>query len=175
VRSIVDGDGTLVRTVEPEVLRRVPADQGYFAVAREGMRRSVTEGVNIAARDDCSGLAIAGKTGTAEFGPLIELPPLDGKPRAPVRQSHAWFVGFAPYENPQIEVLVLVEGAGDMNDGSATIAVPAVTQIMQAYFGVQPPGLLPRGCQQGLPPLPPRVEPAALLAPRWTIPGPQDR
>jgi penicillin-binding protein 2 len=78
-----------------------------------------------------------------------------------VRQSHAWFVGFAPYEDPEIEVLVLVEGAGDMNDGSATIAVPAVTQIMQAYFGVTPPDPLPRGCQQGMPPLPPRFTPSS--------------
>jgi penicillin-binding protein 2 len=54
-------------------------------------------------------------------------------------RSHAWFAGYAPYDKPQIEVLVLVEGAGDMNDGSATIAVPAVTEIMQAYFGTTPP------------------------------------
>jgi penicillin-binding protein 2 len=125
------------------------------------MRRSVTEGPNIAARDACSGLQIAGKTGTAEFGNLIEIPPVNGKPRAPIRQSHSWFVGFAPYDNPQIEVLALVEGSGDMNDGSATIAVPAVTQIMQAYFNVTPPNPLPKGCQQDLPPLPARVEPGA--------------
>ncbi|HWQ11527.1 MAG TPA: penicillin-binding transpeptidase domain-containing protein, partial [Roseiflexaceae bacterium] len=175
VRAITGADGTVVREIAPEVLRRVPADPRFFAVTREGMRRSVTEGVNVAARDECSGLSIAGKTGTAEFGPLIELPPLNGKPRPPVRQSHAWFVGFAPYENPQIEVLVLVEGAGDMNDGSATIAVPAVTQIMQAYFGVQPPNPLPRGCQQGMPPLPPRIAPTALLAPERPILDPRDR
>ncbi|MEN9937297.1 MAG: hypothetical protein RLZZ387_3876 [Chloroflexota bacterium] len=175
VRAITDVEGNVVREIEPEVMRRVPADPQYFAVSREGMRRSVTEGSNVAARDECSGLTIAGKTGTAEFGPVIELPPLDGKPRAPVRQSHAWFVGFAPYDNPQIQVLVLVEGAGDMNDGSATIAVPAVTQIMQAYFGVTPPNPLPRGCQQGMPPLPSRVEPAALLAPQAPVMDPKDR
>jgi penicillin-binding protein 2 len=125
---------------------------------REGMRRSVTEGPNVAARDACSNLQIAGKTGTAEFGNLIDIPPVNGKPRAPIRQSHSWFVGFAPYDNPQIEVLALVEGSGDMNDGSATITVPAVTQIMQAYFKVAPPNPLPRGCQMDMPPLPARVE-----------------
>ncbi|HEY3231943.1 MAG TPA: hypothetical protein VGJ87_22115, partial [Roseiflexaceae bacterium] len=60
-----------------------------------------------------------------------------------------------------IEVLALVEGTGDLGDGSATIAVPAVTQIMQAYFKVAPPNPLPRGCQEDLPPLPARVDPAA--------------
>jgi len=63
-------------------------------------------------------------------------------------------VGFAPYEDPQIQVVVLSEGSGDMNDGSATIAVPAVTQIMQAYFGVTPPNPIPAGCQMDVPPLP---------------------
>lgn len=166
VRAITDANGNVIREVHPELIRRIPVDPKHFQVVREGMRLSVTEGSNIAARDQCSGLSIAGKTGTAEFGPLITIPNPDGRGTREVRQSHAWFVGFAPYEDPEIEVLVLVEGAGDMNDGSATIAVPAATQIMQAYFGVTPPDPLPRGCQQGMPPLPPRfstpsAEPAA--------------
>ena len=139
----------------------MPVSPANFAVVRDGMRRSVTEGPNVAARDACSGLQIAGKTGTAEFGPNIEIPPLNGKPRPTVRQSHSWFTGFAPYDNPQIEVLALVEGSGDMSDGSATITVPAVTQIMQAYFNITPPNPLPKGCQTDLPALPARIDPNA--------------
>jgi penicillin-binding protein 2 len=153
VKSITDTDGKIVRDIQPEVMRKVPVDPGYFAVVREGMRRSVTEGVNVAARDQCSGLQIAGKTGTAEFGP--EIIPGDNT----TRQTHSWFVGFAPYHNPKIEVVVLSEGTGSLGDGSAKIAVPAVTQIMQAYFNVPPPNPLPSGCQQGLPPLPLRTAP----------------
>ncbi|HMO58375.1 MAG TPA: penicillin-binding transpeptidase domain-containing protein [Roseiflexaceae bacterium] len=154
VQRIVDPAGNVVREIAPELIRRIAIDPQYFAVARDGMRRSVVEGLNIAARDECSGLQIAGKTGTAEFGPLITVPTLDGRGLRDVRQSHSWFVGFAPYDDPQIQVLTLIEGSGDLNDGSATIAVPAATQIMQAYFGVIPPDPLPRGCQQGMPPLP---------------------
>ncbi len=157
VRAITDPSGNLMREIAPEPIRRIPVDPQYLQIVREGMRLSVTEGSNVAARDQCSGLSIAGKTGTAEFGPVITIPSPDGRGTREVRQSHAWFVGFAPYDDPQIEVLVLVEGAGDMNDGSATIAVPAVTQIMQAYFGVTPPDPLPRGCQQDMPRLPPPV------------------
>ncbi len=58
-------------------------------------------------------------------------------------------------------MLALVEGTGDLGDGSATIAVPAVTQIMQAYFKVAPPNPLPRGCQADMPPLPAQIDPAA--------------
>jgi penicillin-binding protein 2 len=141
VRAIVDSSGSTLEDVQPAVAAKLPIDSAYLAVVREGMRRSVTEGANKAARDDCSGLAIAGKTGTAEYGPPLFKP--DGKI---TRQSHSWFVGFAPYDNPQIEVVVLLEGTGDLNDGSATLAVPAVTQIMQAYFNTPPPANPGRDC-----------------------------
>jgi penicillin-binding protein 2 len=157
VQAITDSNGAVVQDIAPKIVSHVPVDPQYFPIVREGMRRSVTEGVNKAARDDCSGLQIAGKTGTAEFGPAIIVKNPDGKTERIERQTHSWFVGFAPYDNPQIEVVVLSEGTGSLNDGSATIAVPAVTQIMQAYFGVTPPNPLPRTCQQGMPPLPPRL------------------
>jgi penicillin-binding protein 2 len=161
VNAIGNNSGDILQQLPPHLTRHIDVDPKYFAVVREGMRRSVTEGVNVAARDDCSGLAIAGKTGTAEFGAVLTVPTTDGKGTRQVQQSHSWFVGFAPYDNPQIEVLALVEGTGDLGDGSATIAVPAVTQIMQAYFKVVPPNPLPRGCQQDMPPLPPRIDPNA--------------
>jgi penicillin-binding protein 2 len=141
VDRIVGGAGETIRRIEPEVLARVPVDAANFAAIHQGLRASVSDGLNIAARDECSGLSIAGKTGTAEFGPLIQRP--DGRL---VRQSHAWFVGYAPFDNPQVVVAVLLEGTGDLGDGSSTMAVPAVTQIMQAYFKVTPPAEPPSTC-----------------------------
>ncbi len=152
VGSIVDSSGQLVREVTPEVLSKAPVDPIYLQAIRQGMRESVTNGLNVAARDECSGLSIAGKTGTAEFGPLLETPD-----KRFVRQSHAWFVGFAPYDDPQVVVAVLIEGVGDLNDGSSTMAVPAVTQIMQAYFKVTPPEDPPASCP-------------ALPVPPWSAP-----
>lgn len=154
VEQIVSPEGTVIQQFEPELVKTLPFDPSYYEVSRIGMRRSVIEGANISARPECSGLSIAGKTGTAEFGPELTVKNPNGVGTVIVRQSHSWFVGFAPYEDPQIEVVFLSEGSGDMNDGSSTIAVPAVTQIMQAYFGVNPPSPLPATCQQGMPPLP---------------------
>lgn len=141
VQKITDGSGATVREIEPVLRSQAPVDPSYFLALRAGMRASVSDGLNISARDECSGLSIAGKTGTAEFGPLLTTP--QGRL---VRQSHAWFVGFAPYDNPQVVVAVLVEGVGDLNDGSSTITVPAVTQIMQTYFKVAPPAEAPQTC-----------------------------
>jgi penicillin-binding protein 2 len=50
--------------------------------------------------------------------------------------AHAWFVAYAPFENPQIAVVVFVY---DGNEGSAT-AVPVAKTIMEAYFSqISPP------------------------------------
>jgi penicillin-binding protein 2 len=143
VQQVVDSSGVVLEQMQPEMLWQVPVDDGYLDVMHDGMRRSITEGINVAARNACSGLSIAGKTGTAEFGPVIETP--EGRL---TRQSHAWFTGFAPYENPEIAVTVLLEGTGDLDDGSSTLAVPAVTQVMQAYFGVTPPEDVPPECPE---------------------------
>ncbi|GAC1641293.1 MAG: penicillin-binding transpeptidase domain-containing protein [Herpetosiphon sp.] len=138
VSKIIGGDGHTVRNFEPEVNRHVPISRSTVRTIHEGMRLAITSGFDTCARDDIAGLSIAGKTGTAEYTELID-------PKKPYseenlrKRSHAWFAGFAPYDHPKIEVLVLVEGAGDMTDGSATITVPAVTEIMQSYFNVQPP------------------------------------
>lgn len=159
VDRVTDGGGETVREIIPELLSRAPVDPAYLQVIRQGMRESVVNGLNTAARPECSGLEIAGKTGTAEFGPLIERP--DGRL---VRQSHAWFVGFAPYESPEVVVAVLIEGVGDLNDGSSTMTVPAVTQIMQAHFGVMPPADAPGICP-ALPADPAPAAPTTGLAP----------
>ncbi|OFW56924.1 MAG: hypothetical protein A2W01_00975 [Candidatus Solincola sediminis] len=59
------------------------------------------------------GITVAGKTGTAE---------VQGK------ANHAWFVGIAPAENPQVVVAVLVENGG----GGGAVAAPIAKQIMEA-------------------------------------------
>lgn len=138
VKAITDPDGNVVREIPPVAVGQVPVSENHLRVIREGMRLAITDGLDFCARRDFSGLEIAGKTGTAEYVERLDpkKPPDEDNIR---KRSHAWFVGFAPYDNPEIQVLVLVEGAGDMNDGSATIAVPAVTEIMQAYYKVPPP------------------------------------
>lgn len=59
----------------------------------------------------------AGKTGSAEYNTVKG-------------DSHAWFTGFAPAENPQICVTIIVEGAGSGSD----FAVPVAKRIFDAYF-----------------------------------------
>lgn len=81
------------------------------------MRRVVTEGTGRGI--DTPGLAIAGKTGTAE------------NPRGP---AHSWFIGFAPAEDPTLAVAVLVEHGGY---GSRS-AAPIARDLLAAGIGQRP-------------------------------------
>lgn len=65
-----------------------------------------------------SGYTAAGKTGSAEYNSVKT-------------DSHAWFTGFAPVEDPQICVTIIIEGAGSGGD----YAVPIAKRIFNAYLG----------------------------------------
>ena len=114
-RQILGPDGTLLSTTEPS-WERVPVDDEYLAVIRQGMRQSVIDGAaRLASLPDT---LVAGKTGTAEF-----IDPEDGETK-----DRAWFTGFAPYHNPQVVVTVFYDlGVG------GTKAAPTAADIM-AYF-----------------------------------------
>lgn len=103
-----------------EVTKFVPASYGSLMTASEAetlssvMRLVVTEGTGSAVRTDA--YSVAGKTGSAEFEA--------GK------ESHAWFTGFAPAENPELAVTVLVEESGS----GGQIAAPIARAIFDVWF-----------------------------------------
>jgi len=117
---VLDSQGRIARDFAPEIIRQLPVDPEYLALIREGMRRVVTMGSADYARTH-SHVTIAGKTGSAEYGPFLA---------SGVRQAHAWFVAFAPYEDPQLAVVVMVEGGGQ----GSRVAMPATTDIIEYYF-----------------------------------------
>ncbi|MBO4288835.1 MAG: penicillin-binding protein 2 [Lachnospiraceae bacterium] len=105
--------GTLVKTWSSAGSTRVmTADEAK--TLQKMMRSVVTEGTG----DDAEGdnFTVAGKTGSAEW--------------AKGKETHAWFMGYAPYEDPEIAVCVLIEQGG--SGGSA--AAPAARTILEAYF-----------------------------------------
>lgn len=127
VRRVVDSSGNEVVPFQSEVIRRVPVADTNLAIVRLGMRAAVTEGT--AHRVNLAEVAVAGKTGTAEYPG-----PLDAAGNLP---THAWFTAFAPYENPEIALVVFVSGGHE----GAKVAVPIAAQILRSYFGIPtPPG-----------------------------------
>jgi penicillin-binding protein 2 len=106
---------TDVRLVEPtKILDNQVVSQESLAVVREGMRAAVTWGS--ARLLNSATYQAAGKTGTAQVG---------GD-----QNTHSWFVGFAPYDNPQIAWAIIIENGGEGSD----LAVPIMKKVLDWYF-----------------------------------------
>ena len=116
VKEVLDEYGRLVKKFEPQVLQENFIGQDSLKIVKEGMRRAVTAGSAWALADTV--VAVAGKTGTAQTETQV------------FDVNHAWFTGFAPYENPEIAITVFVEKGG----GGATMSVPIAKEIINWYF-----------------------------------------
>ena len=114
VSQIRSYDGK-VTPVPTKVIREKFVDSNILRIVREGMRETVTEGTAQALAD--LPIEVAGKTGTAQFGNESK--------------THGWFVSFAPYETPELALVVLVEGQGEEGYN----AVPVTKDVYSWYFG----------------------------------------
>lgn len=108
--------GELVKQFSPETYGNL-MDAGEAETLAVAMRMVVTEGTGSALRD--APYAAAGKTGSAEFE--------TGK------ESHAWFTGYAPADDPKLVVTVIVEEGG--SGGRA--AAPVARAVFDTYFSNQ--------------------------------------
>ena len=80
------------------------------------MRNVVTSGTGTSAA--ISNIEVCGKTGTSEN---------------PGGKDHSLFIGFAPYDNPEIAVCSIMENAGF----GATYAAPATKAVIEKYFALK--------------------------------------
>ncbi len=135
VYQIRDAEGGLQRDFTPKVVRQLPASAEDIRTVQEGMWAVVNgpRGTGAASRID--GITVAGKTGTAEFCEIVEKE--DNPEEKDCRRdeeenlpTHAWYVAYAPYENPEIAIVTFVYNGGE---GSGT-ALPVVKTILEAYF-----------------------------------------
>ena len=112
--TVESESGTVIKSFSPENYRTVMS-KDEAAILQKYMRAVVTDGTGSKAEGD--GYQVAGKTGSAEF--------------ATGKETHAWFVGYADVEDPEIVVSVLVEEGG--SGGSA--AAPIARAVFDAYYG----------------------------------------
>jgi penicillin-binding protein 2 len=117
VKDVTSPDGKILKSMKSES-KQVPISAENLAVIRDGMHESVGYGAGL--RAQTAGIDIAGKTGTAEFGPVKS----DGK-----RDQHAWFTGFAPFNSPDVVVTVYF----DLGVGGDK-AAPTASKIFDYFF-----------------------------------------
>lgn len=118
VSKITDSYGNVLEEFVPEIIRTIDINGEDFKVIKEGMREAVTDGSAYLLKDLT--VEVAGKTGTAQVTNTF-------------RKTNAWFTGFAPYENPEIALAIVIEGAGE---GSAA-AVPVAKEVFEWYYNNQ--------------------------------------
>lgn len=114
VKKITDSEGNVIEEFGPIVQREQVVESWVIETIQQGMRKTVTEGSATNLSD--LPVSVAGKTGTAQFF---------GN-----QKTHAWFECYAPYENPEVAIIVLVEGGG----GGHEIAAPVAKKILSYYF-----------------------------------------
>jgi peptidoglycan glycosyltransferase len=117
VHSVVSPEGKRLARFTPRPLRRVMS-RATADTLRTMMQRVVTSGTGRGAQ--LPGVAVAGKTGTAQN---------------PGGEDHAWFIGFAPAEKPRVAVAVLVEHGGV----GGHVAAPVAREVLAAALGMSLP------------------------------------
>ncbi len=121
VEEIVRPDGTVVVRHQPRPIRRVMPPE-IARRMRANMRAGVAYGFGKAA-DAVDGVAVGGKSGTAEYS----CPTIDDAGRL---CAHAWFIAIAPVEQPRFAVAVMIENGGE----GSRIGAEVAGQVLRAAF-----------------------------------------
>ncbi|KHF41637.1 peptidoglycan D,D-transpeptidase FtsI family protein [Halalkalibacter okhensis] len=123
--------GAILRKVEPSVLNRIEMTDEHIRRTQEGLRRVVTHG-NAAARfSDIPQYQVAGKTGTAQVTVGIQ----EGEKTTVINGETQTFVGYAPFDNPEIAFAVVVPHAKlDIHGARQGMAQHIARDATKAYF-----------------------------------------
>ncbi|RKY68706.1 MAG: penicillin-binding protein 2 [Candidatus Latescibacterota bacterium] len=114
LKKVVTADGDVIFSPQPDI-RDIKVSDSTLSLVRRALLEAVEgeKGTGYLAR--VKGFHIAGKTGTAQN---------------PHGEDHAWFVAYAPFEQPSIAVAAVVEAGGH----GATAAAPIVQKVLAAYL-----------------------------------------
>jgi peptidoglycan glycosyltransferase len=120
VAQLFDADGSTIRSFDPRVTGRAMSVATASVIAQM-MERTVTDGTGT--RAAVPGVRVAGKTGTAQ-GPA---------------GPQAWFIGFAPVDDPVIALAVLVEDGGSAGESGTggSVAAPIAADVFAAWLGAR--------------------------------------
>jgi penicillin-binding protein 2 len=154
VREVLDSDGNVIQSFTPKVKWDITKDPlitvfdengiateekktvapWVIDLTQEGMRKVVadTEGTahNYLNNIIINGkeIPVAGKTGTAEYCDNVAQE--KGLCIPGSWPTHSWFVGYAPYDDPEIAVVAFVYNGGE----GASVAGPIARKVFEAYF-----------------------------------------
>lgn len=135
VERVEGPDGSVIQTFPPTLRRHVNVTSAHLSMVDTALAGVVSDRFGTAHGARIAEVNVAGKTGTAQVSRIVR-DPTDPRRGVTALRDHAWFAGFAPAENPEIAVVVLVEHGGSGGHEAA----PLVTQIARDYFTRIRPG-----------------------------------
>tara|TARA_B100000686_G_C16797012_1_gene983144 strand:- start:1508 stop:3385 length:1878 start_codon:yes stop_codon:yes gene_type:complete len=131
VKRIEDPDGAVVKEFHPEVLSSEKLNPKSLEVIRKALWGVVHDPHGTGYRARLKNIQVAGKTGTAQVVAMKKGDEQPEEEETPYHfRDHAWFVAFAPYQNPRIAVAVIVEHGGH----GGTSAAPVAKKVIQTFF-----------------------------------------
>jgi penicillin-binding protein 2 len=119
-KSVETYSGRVIGTARPAASQELPYRASTIAFIRRAMVNVVEAPNGTGKQARVPGIEVGGKTGTAQN---------------PHGEDHAWFVSFAPADDPKIALAVLVENAGS---GGAN-AAPIAREVIRAYLRIEDP------------------------------------
>ncbi|BBO92686.1 penicillin-binding protein 2 [Desulfosarcina ovata] len=129
VKTIRTADGKTLYDSTPEVVGRLPVSEKNLNIVREGLFKAVNSRHGTAWRSRLDGMAMSGKTGTAQVVGRRE-EDTDGDGQGEPIKDHAWFVAYAPREHPKIAVSVIVEHG----EHGSSAAAPVAAEMIRFYL-----------------------------------------
>jgi penicillin-binding protein 2 len=128
VKRVESVDGKFLDdSFAPEAMGTLDLDPAIVETVRRDMVGVVNDPTGTAHRAKLPselGIVVGGKTGTSQVVGL------EHKGKSKNFEHHAWFVGYAPVDNPELVVVALVENGG----GGGATAAPVVREVMASYF-----------------------------------------
>ena len=135
LKKIITNDGTVIKKISPQILKKLPVSEEHLNIIRKALSGVVVEKRGTGYRARIPGITVSGKTGTSQVIQLKSDEEEEEKEEIPYEfRDHAWFVAFAPSENPQIAVSVIIEHGGHGGSASA----PVAREIIKKYFQLYP-------------------------------------
>ncbi len=150
IHDVLDNESNIIQPFKPKMLwditkdpkitifeDNIPTEQKKVVQpwvvqkAKEGMRMVVTEGTMAKEFATWTEIPSAGKTGTAEYCDNVAQANNLCVPGS--WPAHAWYVGYAPYDNPEIAVVAFVYNGGE----GSSVAGPIVREVISAYFDLK--------------------------------------
>jgi len=127
--------GTVLKEYRPVEIGGANISENTLRIIQEALSGVVNEPHGTGWACALKGVKVAGKTGTAQVIRMAQNFRKGDMDRMPLKfRDHAWFIAYAPCENPQIAIAVLVEHGGF----GAAAAVPIAKKVMEKYFSLEP-------------------------------------